>query len=394
MHRTSSLIALALLAASPACFSATVDEPTIRDVIQPFVDDGKFAGAVVMVVSKDEVLDVEAVGYADVENRKPMREDTFFWIASTSKPFNATALMMLVDAGKVRLDDPVRKYLPNFSPRIAGKTADGSDRLRDPTQPVTVRMLLNHTHGLTPDYSATARRDDSIPLPALLDDYLSRPLRHEPGAAFMYSDAGVNTAARIVEVVSGQSFEVFIQRRLLRPLGMAETTYFPSAAQLARLALSYWIPPETKTLAVTPLTALTYPLGDRKSRFAPAGALFSTARDLGKFAQMFLNKGVLGGRRYLSEEAVAEMTRNQVLPPAAQTLPSAGGLDAPHGYGLGWGVGGSGAFFHPGMGTVDVRIDPTRQIGIVFLPQCSTEWSFDIRARVMEAAEHRFATHR
>jgi CubicO group peptidase (beta-lactamase class C family) len=370
------------------------DPPSIADIIQPFVDQGRFAGAVVAIVSKDKVLDFQAVGYADVAAKKPMRKDTMFWIASTSKPFQATALMMLVDDGKVKLDDPVSKYLPGFSPRISEKAADGTETLREPTQPVTLRMLLNHTHGLrNPIYSPIAPKTDSVPLSAFVDDLLTRPLLNEPGTTFSYSDNGVSVASRVVEVVSGLSFEAFLESRLLKPLGMKDTTYFPSKEQQSRLATAYFVPPGTKTLMPVPpeMSPLTSPLDDRKLRYAPVGALFSTASDLGKFAQMFLNKGKLHGHRYLSENAVAEMTRSQLSAQAKDSLPQLGGLDAPHSYGLGWGLGSTGAYFHPGMASTDIRVDPTRRIGIVYLPQHGgDDVAFEIRWKIMDSAERRF----
>jgi CubicO group peptidase (beta-lactamase class C family) len=386
------MLSVALAFIGPAVLAQNAEPPTFAEVVQPYVDQGRFAGANGVVVSKDTVLAFPTVGYADVATKKPMQRDTMFWMASTSKPFQATALMMLVDEGKVKLDDPVSKYLPKFKPRIAVKAADGTEKLFEPQHPVTVRMLLNHTHGLSPNYSPDAPRADSIPLAAYVEDLLSRPLLHEPGTAFMYSDAGVNTASRIVEVVSRKSFEQFLDQRLLQPLGMKDTTYIPTAEQLARLATAYYIPPGTQTIVAVP-DALAQPrpraeLADRSRRFAPQGGLFSTGGDLAKFAQMFLNQGTLEGHRYLSEWAVAEMTRDQIPPAAASTVPQPPpGPDSPATYGLGWGVGTTGAYFHPGMAMTDIRIDPKRGLATIFLPQHGGDATvFEIKMRLLDAA--------
>jgi CubicO group peptidase (beta-lactamase class C family) len=369
------------------CATALAGPGPLARAVQPFVDRGEYAGAVMVVVSADKVLDSEAVGFADLESRKPMRPNTLGYIASTGKPMIATVVMMLVEEGKLALDDPVSKYLPNFAPRIAAQ--GGGGQLHAPENPVTVRMLLNHTHGLAPDPSATAPLYDSMPLADHVRDLTSQPLTHEPGTAFAYSGVGVNVAARVVEVVSGEDFDRFLNRRLLAPLGMQDTTFFPSAAQLSRLAKSYWIPPGSTKLTATPLS-LTQPFGDRKARFAPAGGLFSTAPDMARFAQLFLGRGVFHGHRYLSEASVDAMTRRSLNDDAQKTVPKIPGSDKVLSYGLGWGVVADGEYFHPGTGGVDIRVDATRRIAVVLLAQCGSPSSFTVRDAVMGAADKQY----
>jgi CubicO group peptidase (beta-lactamase class C family) len=377
----------------PFVFSAALAQSTepgpLAQAVQPFVERGEFAGAVMLVTSKRKFLDIETAGFADVEHRKPMRPDTLGNIASTGKPMIAAVLMMLVDDGKIGLDEPVSHYLSDFKPLIKVTTPDGKGELRPPVHAITVRMLLNHTHGLTPDFSSSVPVD-SMPLPVLISDYLGRPLAHEPGTAFMYSGVGANVIARVVEVVSGRPFEQVLQRRLLDPLGMKDTTFFPTDAQLARLALSYWIPPGSKQLTVTTLPGLTRPFGDRRVRFAPAGGLFSSAPDMARFAQLFLNRGTFSGKRYLSESSVARMTSNSLSSEAMKTVPQPPGVSERLSYGLGWGVSDTGAYFHPGTGGVDISVDPSRSIAVVLLPQCGTDWSFAVRAEVMATAKVHF----
>ena len=196
--------------------------------LQPFVENHTIAGAVVLVADMDKVLDVETVGYADLAAKQPIQPDNLFWIASMTKPITATAVLMLQDEGRLSVDDPVEKYLPE----LAGlKTADGK-----PAR-LTLRHLLTHTSGMaeaTPQESraATALAD-------LIPHYAEKPLQFEPGTKWQYCQSGINSLGRIVEVVSGQAFPEFLQKRLFAPLGMKDTTFYPTREQIARLAKSY-----------------------------------------------------------------------------------------------------------------------------------------------------------
>jgi CubicO group peptidase (beta-lactamase class C family) len=271
------------------------------------------AGAVMLVANKDKVLTVQTVGFADVATKKPMRPDSLFWIASQSKPITATALMMLVDEGKVRVDDPVEKYLPEFRGQmVVAEKDDQHVLLKKPAHPITVKNILTHTSGLPFSSPIEVPTLDRLPLADRVQSYAMLPLDFEPDTRYRYSNAGINTAARIIEVVSGQSYETFLDERLLQPLGMKDTTFWPSDEQVARLAKSYKAAPGDQGLVETTITQLHYPLTDRSNRYPmPAGGLFSTAGDLARFYQMIANRGQLDGRRYLSEAAVEQMTSRQ-----------------------------------------------------------------------------------
>jgi len=395
MSKSSAAI-LASLAIAASFPGRAQEPPNFRDIVQPCVDRGLMAGANAVVVTQNEVLNFPSVGYADLEAKRPMQRDTLFWIASTSKVFQATALMMLVDDGRVELDDPVSKYLPDFKPRIAVKDAAGKETLRAPAHAITVRMLLNHTSGLLYADPTVATRTDCCSLKAEVARFVSLPLTHDPGTNFASQNAGPDTSSRIVEVVSGKDFETFLSERLLQPLGMKDTTYFPSQEQLSRLAVVYWFSPTEKKLVRAPQEAfLTLPYDDRKIRRAPGGGLFSTGGDLARFAQMFLARGTLDGRRYLSESAVAEMTRSQLSPEVAATVPQPpGGPDVPATYGLGWGVGATGAYFHPGAASTDIRVDPKRGFATIFLPQQAPDMTIlEIYVPLIEAAREHWDLH-
>jgi CubicO group peptidase (beta-lactamase class C family) len=337
--------------------SARGHEPRIARKLQPFVDRGTLAGAVILVATQDKILSLETVGYSDVAAKAPMSEDSFFWIASMSKPITATALMMLVDEGKVSLDDPVAKHLPEFRDQMVA-TEKTSDRivLKKPSHPITVREILSHTSGLPFSSAVEHPTLDLLPLRVAVGSYAMTPLQFEPGSHYQYSNAGINTAARIVEVVGGMPFEEFLESRLFRPLGMSDTTFRPTEHQLARLAKAYKPTADKTALEETKITQLAYPLTDRRRQPMPAGGLFSSARDMMRFCQMILGRGLLDGNRNLSESSVRQMTTKQTGDAVKQS------------YGLGWSTEGK-TFGHGGAYATQMAIDPARGLIVVFLVQ-------------------------
>jgi CubicO group peptidase (beta-lactamase class C family) len=359
MHLFAPLLLSLAVALPPASAEGPARAPAkpITAALQPFVDRHVLAGAVMLVADKDKVLNLEAVGFSDVGAKKPMRPDALFWIASQSKPITAAALMILVDASKVKLGDPVTKYLPEFNGQwLAAEQAGDHILLRQAKRSVTVRHLLSHTSGL-PFASALERPTlDLLPLRVAVGSYAMTPLQFEPGSGFQYSNAGINTAGRIIEVVSGMPYEKFLNERLLRPLGMKDTTFWPSPAQLKRLAKAYKPGPGGTGLEEITISQLKYPLSDRTRQPMPAGGLFSTARDVGRFCRMILSGGVFQGRRYLSEAAVRQMTRKQT------------GDALKESYGLGWGVGRA-SFGHGGAYATNMSIDRKRGLITVFMVQ-------------------------
>ena len=218
--------------------------------LQPAVDGGSVSGGVVLLADPSAVLSVEAAGLRDVVAAAPMRIDTLFWVASMSKPLTATAAMLLVEQGDLDLDRPVEAYLEDF-------------RGRRPQGLITLRQALSHSSGLP--FASPAELEhpggverfagsrfahyretgddavyDSMPsLAAAATTYATTPLVSAPGDTSLYSNAGINLAGRVVEVLSGMPYEAFVRRRLLEPLGMVDTTLYPTAEQLARLAKSY-----------------------------------------------------------------------------------------------------------------------------------------------------------
>jgi CubicO group peptidase (beta-lactamase class C family) len=353
------LAVLPLLALAASLSVSAEDAPSaqgVAAVLQPFVDEHALAGAVALVADKNKVLNLEAVGYADVAAKKAMPTDALFWIASQSKPITATAFMMLVDEGKVKLDDPVEKYLPEFRGQWLTAERDNERMLlKKPKHPITVRNVLSHTSGLPFKSALEEPTLDLLPLRVAVRSYAMTPLSFEPDGKYQYSNAGINTAGRILEVVSGMPYEEFLDKRLFGPLGMKDTTFWPSEEQLKRLAKSYKPTADKNDLQEIKIGQLKYPLGDRSRQPMPAGGLFSTAADVGRFCQMVLNGGTFQGKRYLSEEAVKTMTSKQT-----------GALK--EAYGLGWATR-DGVFGHGGAFATHMNIDSKRGLITVFMVQ-------------------------
>jgi CubicO group peptidase (beta-lactamase class C family) len=359
-HRAPVTVLLAALAVAPVPAAEDAGPPSSKPIVaalRPFVEHHTLAGAVTLVADRDRVLSVDTVGFADVAAGKPMRPDALFWIASQSKPITATALMMLVDEGKVNVDDSVEKYLPEFRGQwLAAEQDKDHVLLRKPHHPITVRNVLSHTSGLPFKSALEQPTLDLLPLRVGAGSYAMTPLQFEPDSKYQYSNAGINTAGRIIEVVSRMPYEDFLDQRLFGPLGMKDTTFWPGTEQLTRLAKSYKPNKDGTGLEETPITQLRYPLNDRTRQPMPAGGLFSTAHDLGRFCRMVLGGGTLDGKRYLSEAAVAQMTSKQT------------GDQVKDGYGFGWSTGG-GSFGHGGAYATNMTIDPKRGLVLVWMVQ-------------------------
>ena len=367
---------LSVLLSAQAQRPASTERPdAIRSYLQPLIDNHTIAGAVTLVATSDRILYLQSAGYRDLSEKAAMPGNAMFWIASTSKPMTATAFMMLVDEGKVSLDDPVEKYLPEFHGQMVkvandGKAQNGqaalgsqpSSQLLAANHPILVREILSHTSGLPFKSSAQPGALDTLSLKDSVLSFAAEPLMFQPGTSYSYSNEGINTAARIIEVVTGMPYEKFMQQRLFYPLGMKDTTFWPDDEQIARLAETYKLDPGTKDLAAVRISQLTYPLNDRKHRFPmPAGGIFSTAADVSKFCQMILNGGVLSGVRYLSPASLHAMTSVQN-----------GGMEKSD-YGFGWSISKNG-FGHGGAFKNAMDIDTTTGRIFIFMVQQDGPW--------------------
>jgi CubicO group peptidase (beta-lactamase class C family) len=373
MHFNRYFTKLAFSASFFVLPSVFADPPRlsgIGDAMQEMVAKNEIAGAVTVVVTKDKLLHLESTGFADVAAKRPMTPETLFWIASMTKPITGTAILMLQDEGKLNVADSVAKYLPGFADlkTPSGKPAN-----------LTITQILTHTSGLGeasgPDAQKARTLADLVPL------WLAAPMQYEPGEKWKYTQSGINAAARIVEVVSGQTFDAFLQERLFGPLGMKHTTFYLTPGLRSQLVTAYAKNKETGLLEPVPPRP---EFGPRDRPPQGNGGLYSTAPDYARFCQMLLNGGTLEGRRYLTAAAMKFLTT-----PQTGSLPA--GFFQNNTYGnrgtnYGWGIATSilrtphdgvaamlspGTYGHGGAWGTQAWIDPLKGVAYVLMVQRS-----------------------
>jgi len=343
----------------------------VRARMQQFVDQGELAGAVTLISRHDGVVSLEAVGYQDLESKRPMRPDTLFRIASMTKPVTAVGIMILADEGKLAVDDPVEKHLPEFRGQQLAVRGPQGVTLQKPSRPITLRDLLTHTSGMPgglPREPANLYVTRDCTLADAVRLFTKEPLQFEPGTKWQYSNIGIDTLGRIIEVVSGESYETFLQNRVFDPLGMVDTCFYPSPAQAERIATTY----RQEQGKLVPTTSLIIGHPSDGKYPIPAGGLCSTAADLARFYRMMLCQGELDGKRILSPAAVAQMTR-------VHTGELKAGFTDGLGFGLGWGgvrtptgptaMLSPGTFGHGGAFGTQGWIDPYKHLILVMMIQ-------------------------
>jgi CubicO group peptidase (beta-lactamase class C family) len=389
MHPTrlfASLLVATVVA--PALVLAAPKLPGIGAAMQEKIEQKEIAGAVTLVIGKDKIIHLESNGYADLATKRPIAPDSLFWIASMTKPITGFAVLMLQDEGKLNVTDPVAKYIPEFAnlKTPSGKPAN-----------LTITQILTHTSGLGEATGEPARKART--LTELVPVWLAAPMQYEPGEKWKYTQSGINLAGRIVEVVSGMSFDAFLQKRLFDPLGMKDTTFYPTTAHRARMAIGYAKNKDTGSLDVAP------PRADYGSLDRPPqgnGGLYSTPLDYARFCQLLLNRGTLDGRRYLSEK-----TFNVLTTVHTGDLPTGffqGEAFGKRGANYGWGIGtcilrtphegvpamlAPGSFGHGGAWGTQAWIDPVRGVAYLLMVQRSNfnnSDASDVRRAFQQAA--------
>ncbi len=306
---------LAILTSTCSLFAQSpfVQSPKMVKALQPFIDRGEMPGIVSVLATKDKVLQIDCVGYANIETKKPIAPDQILWIASTTKFFTGTAIMMLVDEGKISLDDPIEKYLPEMADlKIALVKQKDLQVLQTPQSKPTIRQVLSHQVGWPFQTEIMDKfGSDCLPLQKELFAISRTPLKFEPGTNYSYSELGIDVAGGIIEVVTGKPYEEFMQERIFTPLGMKDTTFWPSQD----LQKNRWIHCHKMVdgkLALCDIPMMRHPYEDKSVRFPePGAAIFSTANDLTKFFQMHAGGGVYQGKRYISQAAIDEMNKKQ-----------------------------------------------------------------------------------
>ena len=311
------LAAASVQAAKPEELGFSADRlERIHETIERHISAGDISGAVTLVARRGRIAHFQAHGLMDLDSKKPMQKDALFRIASMSKPITGAAILMLMEEGKIRLTDPVSKLIPEFKGlKVAvvqegaggrggrgGAAAEPQFYTVPANREIIIRDLLSHVSGLVSGTISTAEANKLGRKPTdTLSDYIPRlgatPLEFQPGSRWSYSpSAGFDTLGRIVEIISGQSFDRFLRDRIFGPLEMKDTTFYPSEAQSSRVSTRY-----QKTA-----NGLTKQENNPPSNvyFSGAGGLSSTAEDYEQFAQMLLNGGQLNGKRLLSPKTV------------------------------------------------------------------------------------------
>jgi CubicO group peptidase (beta-lactamase class C family) len=309
------LLTLPLAASMPVSKAEDVGLSTdrlkrINQLIDRAIAARDISGGVTIVARRGKIAHFEAQGLMDIEANTPMRKDAIFRIASMTKPVTGVAIMMLVEEGKVRLSDPVSRFIPEFKDTTVALASGKVPAARA----ITVRDLLTHTSGLgsgglgTKEGAKTAPRRSTDNLATYIPTLGAVSLDFQPGTLWRYSAlAGIEVLGRIVEVASGATFDRFLQDRIFAPLGMKDTTFVPTPDRLARAVHIYERTPEgTLRREETPPWLAT------KTLFSGGGGLWSTAEDYLQFAQMLLNGGQLNEVRLLGPRTVALMASNHV----------------------------------------------------------------------------------
>jgi CubicO group peptidase (beta-lactamase class C family) len=353
----------------------------VGEAVRKHVDAGEVAGAVTLVARRGKIVHHEAYGFADLASRTPMRTDSIFRLASMSKPITAVAIMMLVEEGKVRLTDPVSRFIPEFPARskvAVPKTGgtEGEAELVDASRPITIRDLLTHGSGLLSgglgqrSVGQSVQRAPDDTLATYIPKLAPVPLDFQPGTLWRYSGlAGFDVLSRVVEVASGQPFDVFLRERLFEPLGMPDSGFHFTGRQAQRVATLYTRRPgEALQPNSQEMLSAVY--------FSGAGGLASTAEDYLQFAQMLLNGGELRGTRYLGPRTVELMVANQ-------TGDMVNGQFGRPARGMGFGLGmevvldpvaaglavSKGAFSWQGGTGVSFWVEPAEQLVSVYMIQ-------------------------
>jgi CubicO group peptidase (beta-lactamase class C family) len=377
----------------------------INTKMQSYVDSKNAAGFTTLIARKGQVIHYETHGYRDVEQQLPMEKDTIFRIYSMTKPITSVALMMLYEQGKFQLYDPVSKYIPEFGKtKVLNKTGFLGQELVEQETPMTIQHLLTHTSGLsygffydTPIeemYRKSAFRNPKLSLEEKIKGMAQLPLKFQPGTQWNYSIA-TDVCGYLVQLLSGMSFETFLQEKIFEPLSMVDTHFHVPPDKVNRFASQYQHNFKDNSFHLftgsphIPLQDFTIPTN------APSGGggLLSTTEDYFKFAHMLLNKGELDGTRLLGRKTLEHMTINHLKP---EHMPFGIGLNQASGMGFGLGfsmvidlaragvMNSIGNYGWNGAAATNFWVDPQEEIvGIIMTQLMDNMLPFRDELRVM-----------
>jgi len=379
-----------------------------------YIDSGRFPGTQLLIYRRGKIVHSTVQGFADVERKVPVKDDTIFRIYSMTKPITSVAFMMLVEEGRVALDEPVHKYIPEWKNLGVFQAGTAPAFLtKPPSRPMLIVDLLRHTSGLTYGFQQRSNVDAAYrelrieeldkgkTLQSMIDELAKLPLEFSPGEAWNYS-VSADVIGYLIGKISGKPFEQFLKERIFDPLDMKDTDFFVPAAKARRFAACYSADPEGGvTLHATDRKGgLTLQDDPTKSSFlsppsffSGGGGLCSTAADYLTFCRALLNGGELGGVRLLGPKTLKLMTSNHLpggldLPGMSRSLFSEATYNG-IGFGLGFAVtmdpaqtliaGSPGEFNWGGLATTSFFIDPAEELITIFMTQVIPSSAYPIR---------------
>jgi CubicO group peptidase (beta-lactamase class C family) len=378
---------------------------------QRYIDAGRFPGTQLMVYRRGKIVHSTSQGFADLERKAPVKDDTIFRIYSMTKPITSVAFMMLVEEGRVALDEPVHKYIPewkNLGVFVAGSSPAFLTKL--PSRPMQIVDLMRHTSGLTYGFQQRSNVDagyrekkiaEAGTLQSMIDDLAKMPLEFSPGEAWNYS-VSTDVIGYLVGKISGKPLEQFLKERIFNPLGMNDTDFLVPADKAHRFAACYSADPQGGMTFHATERKGTLTLQDdptRSSFLSPpsfisgGGGLCSTSADYLTFCRALLNGGELGGVRLIGPKTLALMTSNHLpggrdLPAMSRSLFSEATYNG-MGFGLGFSVtmspaqtlipGSAGEYSWGGAATTSFWIDPAEELIAIFMTQVLPSSAYPIR---------------
>lgn len=314
---------------SPASVGISAERlDRIHKMLNESIERGEIPGAVALVARKGKIVFFKAYGMADATSGRAFQVDDIFRIASQTKAITSTAVMMLWEEGKFRLDDPISRYIPEFENAVIldSLIAEDSTFLATPaSKPITIRHLITHTSGIgygfidndhfRKIYAKAGINDAWTTESLVLEENIRKlavlPLHHEPGERFTYSE-GIDVLGYLVEILSGMSLDKFFRERIFDPLGMNDSYFYLPESKYERL-VPVQAPEKDRWIRfTTPYYDVDYPIKGARTYFSGGGGLSSTAKDYASFLQMYLNEGEMNGKRLLSRTTVQVIMANHI----------------------------------------------------------------------------------
>ncbi|MBI2760874.1 MAG: beta-lactamase family protein [Chloroflexi bacterium] len=374
-----------------------------------YIHPGKIAGCQTLVARHGQIAHFSSLGSMDLERHKPMADDTIFRIYSMTKPITSVALMQLYEQGHFQLNDAVSRVIPEWRDHKVWVSGEGADMVtRAPERPLTFRHVLSHSGGLT--YGAAldpagplhpvdrayqeqgVRRGEGETLRDLIEKLARVPLRYEPGERWMYS-LSTDVCGYLVEAISGQRFDQYLQEHIFGPLGMTDTSFHVAPDKVGRFAANYQRRPD-KTLQVVDDPATSTYL-KQPSFFSGGGGLTSTIADYHRFCEMLRRGGELDGARILGPRTIGLMTKNHLAGNRDLTQMAIGGFSETANEGVGFGLGfamtlsevatgalGEGDYYWGGAASTIFWVDPKEDLAVIFMTQLMPSGTFNFRGQL------------